>query len=523
MQTITATELMSFLPFINKPMALLDIREAGEIHDGHIPGTTALPRRMVEIRIAQMIPSPETLIVLCDEGGRRAALAAETLENLGYKNVSVLKSGVPAWISAGGSIVKGKNVPSKAFAEHLFEDERIPQITPESLNEWKTKNKPHLLLDIRSPEEHRIGFVPGAQNVPGVEIGNLVGDIESSGVPVVVHCAGRTRSILACATLRDLGLSNVYALKNGTMGWTLAGLPLSTPEAGALLPAPTLSSKRAGAQRSRLLAQKSGVGYLNADSLKKLLMEREAGKTNLYVFDVRQENKFKESHIDGSISLPGGQAALFADEHIAVGGGTVVLVDDDQTQANITAYWLRRLGYPHVFVLEAGIPSWQAIGGALATGRGRTRPSSFHAAQSKTKKMTASDLHGLLSSESPVKIIDFNTSKRFAAGHVPGARWMARGWLEDRINDLQLKSDDRIVTACRDGLQSTYAAATLKRLGFKDVYVLDGGLQAWKQAGFSLAAEKIKGDANDVVQNPYERTKEDMINYLSWEQKLAKH
>lgn len=522
MHTITAAELMSFMPLINKQISLLDVREAGEIHDGHIPGAVALPRRMLEIRIGQLIPSLETLIVVCDEGGTRAALAANTLEDLGYKNVNVLSKGIPAWILAGGSVVKGKNVPSKAFAEHLFEDEQVPQITPESLNEWKTKSKPHILLDIRSPEEHNIGFVPGAKNIPGVEIGNFVGDLESPGVPVVVHCAGRTRSILACATLRNLGMKEVYALKNGTMGWALAGLSLSTPDAAAANEAPTLSSKQAGADRSRQLAQQSGVGYLNADSLKTLLFEREAGKTNLYVFDVRQENRFKESHLKGSLSLPGGQAVLFADEHIAVGGGTIVLVDDDQTQANITAYWLRRIGYPHVYVLEGGLSSWQAIGGEFSSGRGRAKPSSFHAAQAKSKLISPLVLHDALSKKNTIIIIDFNTSKRFSAGHIAGSQRISRGWLEIKISDLNLQGNDFIVAACRDGLQSTYAAATLKDLGFSDVHVLDGGLQNWKKAGFPLAIDKTGGNANDVVQNPYERTKEDMINYLNWEQKLAK-
>ncbi len=119
MKTITATALMSFLPIVDKQIALLDVREAGEIHDGHIPGAIALPRRMIEIRITQLIPSPDTLIVLCDEGGRRSALAAETLDKLGYKNVGILQDGIPAWIAAGGSVVKGKNVPSKTFAAQL--------------------------------------------------------------------------------------------------------------------------------------------------------------------------------------------------------------------------------------------------------------------------------------------------------------------------------------------------------------------------------------------------------------------
>ena len=58
--------------------------------------------------------------------------------------------------------------------------------------------------------------------MPGAELGLRAWELAEPDTTVVVHCAGRTRSILGAGTLRRLGLPNVYALKNGTMGWQLA-------------------------------------------------------------------------------------------------------------------------------------------------------------------------------------------------------------------------------------------------------------------------------------------------------------
>ena len=55
---------------------------------------------------------------------------------------------------------------------------------------------------------------------------------------VIVNCAGRTRSIIGTAALRRLGLTNVRALENGTMGWVLAGFELETKPTTEAPPAP---------------------------------------------------------------------------------------------------------------------------------------------------------------------------------------------------------------------------------------------------------------------------------------------
>lgn len=100
--------------------ALLNVRERGEFDCGHIFTATVLPRPLFEFRVEPVIPLKRLPVVLCDDDGRRAALAARTLETMGYEDVRLLADGVGAWQAAGLTFVEGTNVPSKAFGEHVL-------------------------------------------------------------------------------------------------------------------------------------------------------------------------------------------------------------------------------------------------------------------------------------------------------------------------------------------------------------------------------------------------------------------
>ena len=103
--------------------ALFDVREAGEADAGQIFGATFLPRRQIETRIGDLVPGRGTTLVVYDEGGPRAELAAATLERLGYRDVRALKDGTRGWQASGGKLPSGSNVPSKLFGEEVYEHE----------------------------------------------------------------------------------------------------------------------------------------------------------------------------------------------------------------------------------------------------------------------------------------------------------------------------------------------------------------------------------------------------------------
>jgi len=83
-------------------------------------------------------------------------------------------------------------------------------------------------------------------------------------------------------------------------------------------------------------------------------------------------------------------------------------------------------------------------------------------------------------------VLDLRERDAFQGGHIPGARHLPRGQLELRVNTELPDPTVRIVTACEFGKISTLAAATLRELGFLRAAALDGGMQAWRDAGYPL-------------------------------------
>ena len=120
-------------------------------------------------------------------------------------------------------------------------------------------------------------------------------------------------------------------------------------------------------------------------------------------------------------------------------------------------------------------------------------------------------------------MIVVDTSQDFARGHVTGARWVPRGWLEFWIDDIVPSKTTAVAVTCNDGVGSTLAGATLKALGYRDVSVLEGGMAAWQTAG--LPVEKglsgVMAPPTDVVLSGPDRNFADMQNYLRWEEALG--
>lgn len=82
-------------------VVVLDVRESDEFEQGAIPGAILTPRGLLESAVAGHVPDPETEVVLYCAGGARSALAAKTLEDMGYRNVWSLEGGFTRWKQEG--------------------------------------------------------------------------------------------------------------------------------------------------------------------------------------------------------------------------------------------------------------------------------------------------------------------------------------------------------------------------------------------------------------------------------------
>jgi rhodanese-related sulfurtransferase len=324
-------------------LAVLDVREEGVFARGHLLLASSLPLSRLELRVFDLVPRRGTPVVLCDDDDGLAARAAKRLHAFGYTDLRILEGGVAAWRHAGYMLFTGVNVPSKAFGEFIEASVQTPHIAAAELKARLDAGEDVVVLDSRPLEEYRVMSIPGAVDCPGAELVYRAHDLAPSPrTLVVVNCAGRTRSIIGAQSLIDAGVPNpVMALKDGTMGWHLAGFDL---EHGMERPPPDVSP--AGLERARAaagrVAARFGVRTIERASLDRWRPEGEA--RSLYLLDVRSPEEYEAGHLPGSLPAPGGQLVQKTDAYVAVRGARVVLVDDDGVRARMTASWLVQMG-----------------------------------------------------------------------------------------------------------------------------------------------------------------------------------
>jgi rhodanese-related sulfurtransferase len=85
----------------NAEAVIVDVRDKEEWDEAHIPNAIHLSRGTIELDIEEKVPDPNAVVIVHCGGGGRSALAAESLQKMGYKNVRSMAGGMKAWKAAG--------------------------------------------------------------------------------------------------------------------------------------------------------------------------------------------------------------------------------------------------------------------------------------------------------------------------------------------------------------------------------------------------------------------------------------
>lgn len=499
------------------PPALLDVRDRPEAERDRIRDATNLPRHRIEFRIAGLVRDRTTPIAVIDSGapdarGRvdpRAALAARTLRRLGYANVATVDGGVAAWRRAGLPVVCGIDVSSNAFRDRCQCNGEVQCVSVETLLAWQREGTRVALIDVRSAAEHTEACIPGAVSVDGFDIASQGVDIAAESDVIVVYSGGCTRAVISARTLTLLGLTDVVALEGGLIAWRLAGRAV---ERGSRLTrfAGSIGSRQFGELGAARLAKMRGVRSMAAGELAALL---ESPTRNFYAIDLRGAAAFEAGHIAGTLSLPIDRAILRSDEFIAIRGAPLVVVGDDEMHARLVAVWQARLGSTDVSVLAGGLAGWLAEGRPLSCHR--DEPLGWQQATARGEAVAATQVAAWLAAHPGGRVLQVDRSSAFRAGHLPGATWLPRGWLEARIDDVVADPDVPLLVTCAEGKQAPFAAATLRERGRGDVAWLAGGTRAWAAAGGVLEASDL-APQDDELPPPIERDEQAMRDYLDW-------
>jgi rhodanese-related sulfurtransferase len=514
-------------------LALLDVREQGVHYKGHPFFACSLPLSKLELMVLDLVPRATVPLVLLDGGNEGLARRAKVkLAELGYTDLHILEGGCAAWKETGGELFSGVNVPSKAFGEFVEHHFETPRIPPAELKRLKDAGRKLVILDSRPWEEYHRMNIPGGIDAPGAELVYRVHDLADPETLVVVNCAGRTRSIIGCQSLRNAGLKDVVALKDGTMGWELAGYRC---EHGSerVAPEPSAEGKRKAREAAAQVARRFGVKFA---SFTQAMRWRSDPLRTTYLLDVRTRAEFEAGRIPGSVHAPGGQLVQATDEFVAVRNARIVLVDPERVRSVMTASWLNQMGWEDVHVLE---PEGDFGFGEITLARGPRAPRM--PAPPEWPAVSAAELAQIVAtgqgggardraaagSADGVAVIDLASSLRYRRGHVPGAWWAVRARLAEARE--KIGAAQQVVLASDDSLVARFAAPEAQALWPEaQVKVLAGGNAAWFAAG--LAEEegmtRPTTSLDDVWYKPYDHEHQSEYEkharaYLDWEVALV--
>ncbi|OAF12607.1 thiosulfate sulfurtransferase [Bradyrhizobium centrolobii] len=345
--TVTPADIRRAL-LLREEIALLDLRHESAFATGHplFAANMAFDRTAIEAEMR--LPRKDVPIVLYDDGEGLVVAGAEQLEAHGYTNVRALDGGLKAWRAAGYEVFEDVNSYSKAFGELVEARRHTPSLSADEVAKLIADKANIAILDVRRFDEYATMNIPGSVSVPGAELvlraGSAAPDPDTT---IIVNCAGRTRSIIGTQSLINAGVPNrVRALRNGTIGWTLARHALAH---GADRRGP-IGPFEGGPANARDVAYRAGVRHIGVNEASALAAQ--ADRT-LYRFDVRDAEEYAAGHLAGFRHYPGGQLVQETDMAAPVRGARILLTDDRGVRADMTSSWLAQMGW-EVYVLEGG-------------------------------------------------------------------------------------------------------------------------------------------------------------------------
>jgi rhodanese-related sulfurtransferase len=333
-------------------MAIFDSRSYEEYHTNTIPGSVSVPGAELVYRFQQMVPSPDTFVVVNCGGRTRSIIGAQSLIDAGVPNrVVSLKDGTMAWHLAGLGIKAGATdrapevsadgiTTARQRAEAVARRYGVPVIDRATLAQWQREADRSTLyvMDVRDPAEYRAGHLPGSAMAPG---GQLVQETDSWlgvwGARVVLVDDTGVRARMTASWLRRMGW-DASVLEGGLDGAELERgipeaksdiFPLGGPEPGAVQPSELRGS---------------------AD----------------VVVDLALSRQHRQGHIPGAWFAIRARLAGALDKLPAA--GELVLTSEYGTIARYAAAELRTRR--PVKVLGGGTAAWKAAGLPLETGMG---------------------------------------------------------------------------------------------------------------------------------------------------------
>jgi rhodanese-related sulfurtransferase len=301
-----------------------------------------VPGAELVYRFTDLVPSPDTTVIVNCGGRTRSIIGAQALRNAGFSNrIMSLKDGTMAWHLAGFEVVQGATrrppeisetgrraaIEAAAWVAHRC---GIPRIDRATLAAWRTEADSRTLyvLDVRTPEEYRAGHVAGARSAPG---GQLVQETDA-------HIATWNAHVML---VDDNGVrATMTASWLKQMGWTDVAVLVADPSGGDWESGPDMPHV--------LGLEEAAVATIEPADLRDRLA---AGNT--VVIDLDTSRRYGQGHIPGAWFAI--RSRLADDLGKLPKAETIVLTSPDGALARLAAADLAGSESVPVMVLAGGI------------------------------------------------------------------------------------------------------------------------------------------------------------------------
>jgi len=222
MEILSPAQTIQLLKDDQLNIAFLDVRERKEYVQGFAFGSINCPLSKLKKYIKDLVPDLNTLIIFI--GIKHIQHFKKILSSLKYKNTFVIKGDYKSWKKNKYPFWAGEYTSSKAFGEWIEVTSSVKNLYPKELHAIHQKKHNFLQIDARPKKEYEKFTLPHSVQCSGGELPCFINNQSNLKKDYIVHCAGRTRSIVAYQTLKDFNFKNKkYVLNGGTQNWVLNG------------------------------------------------------------------------------------------------------------------------------------------------------------------------------------------------------------------------------------------------------------------------------------------------------------
>ena len=452
------------------PVAFIDTRPRQDYVRSHAVFSVNAPLDTLESQILQLFETETAVAIIIGRTDQEAIWAGQRIVALTHLDPRVIEGGFSSWASHNLPVWGGEYTPSKAFGEWVEQTGMVVGIKPQHA----MQTVPDYQYDVRPALEFQKFSLPESQHCPTGRLGTL----RMSSGTIYVHCAGRTRGIIAAQTLFDLNHpSTVRFIIGGTQGWELQG---GTRTLGNRVIQPKRISKGQELERAERLAINFAIPVLSITTLNEWKQKHQ----NHRVLSV-SEDRLSPSDISPTNLIQS------TDQYLGTHHIPILISGPAPLDVAVTALWLRRMG-------------WDAY--ALFEGICHENQKTDHPLIAANKWPGGLKHH---------QILDTRPSEAFENARVIGSAWCPR-------TQLTLHEINKPTLLIGDNAAILHATARYaKILGFRLVqirlwaeapdYVVDREPFQFKNMPSDRAlffSKRHDGDMNDAS------------NYLNWEHSL---